>query len=525
MIRMRNILQFILFWGFVTLTTAELDKNKFPLCKLCKCNFNANDTAADVMCKELLPYDHIFQDYFWKLNNTNESIAYNSLVINNNNFNNLTELFPKSNLTLLNLAENNIVIIKDSVFRNLQNMVVLILSHNDLETIHPDTFKGLYLEERLLPLRSLRELRLDHNKLHTLHQDTFEHTTDIEILDLSYNDFDIIDHPTLFAICSLASLKELYLQYTGLKTLPDNMLHTLRKLQVLDLSGNMEISKMPTTLEQAINLQKLYLNNTGFVNLTRENGFPDLPSLKVLHLCRNEHLHHIDKYALSGLTNLSDLRICDNIDLSSIHELALPKPSNVSGGAVWPPIKKLYIGNNKLAYLESELVARWDSLSELDIRENPLTCECENQWLVEDLMPIYLKINEEMAKEVRCAAPIEMKAYTLYDIYMKKSHMRCLDVYGNRPEKDGVMLVAVLAGKNRFSEEKIDEDYYDRACDTNGECSLSIGRASGILIVIPLILMVMYAYQRKWFSVLGFCDRSPASYSRRFYNSTRNDDF
>lgn len=473
------------------LCAAEPDQNKFPLCKICTCKFDVNETTADVLCAAHGNYQSIYQDYFWKLNATNESVAYNSLAIHYEKLTNMTNVFPPSNLTVLDLANNNIMSIKDSIFKNLQNMKVLILSYNDLDLIHPDTFKGLYLEARLLPLRSLKELRLDHNQLHTLNKDTFEHTTDIEILDLSHNDFQTIDRHTLLAISGLPYLKKLYLQYTGIKTLPDDMLHTPRRLQILDLSGNIGIEKIPRTLRQAINLQELYLNNTGFVNLTQDNGFPNMPSVRVLHLCRNELLHHVGRHSLSGLTNLTDLRMSDNIDLVTIDDLALAKPSKLTGGAIWPPIKKLYIGNNKISYLESEIIARWDSLSELDIRENPWTCECENQWLIDDLMPIYLKINEDMAKEVMCAAPVEMRYFSFYDILMKKSHMRCLDTYGNRPEKDGTLLVGILAG---------------------------------VLLAIPLILFILYAYKQRWFSLAGYFDNSPASYSRRFYKSTPHDE-
>ena len=48
----------------------------------------------------------------------------------------------------------------------------------------------------------------------------------------------------------------------------------------------------------------------------------------------------------------------------------------------------------------------------------------------------------------RCGAPIEMEGQTLYDIHKKKSIMRCLDIYGNRPERDGAILVGLFIGKS-----------------------------------------------------------------------------
>lgn len=476
--------------GIVCLGYTLADDNKLPFCKTCKCRFLSNSDPAEVSCTTKLIYD-IFEDYYWIDSTTNQSYAYSSITLQNNEFGNLSYIFPPSNLTYLNLANNDINRISDSVFQNFQNMKTLILSYNDLEILHPNAFKGVYLETRLLPLRSLSELRLDHNKLHSLNQDIFEHTPEIEILDLSYNPLATIDQHTLLAIDSLANLKELYLQYTQISTLPDHMLHTPKKLDILDLSGN-PIIKLPDTLQQVHVLSTLYLNNTGFENLTVENGFPPMPTLKVLHLCRNEKLSHVKAHSLSGLTNLEELHISDNIALVEIDPMAMAVTQSKSGGAIVPQIKKLMIANNKLAYLDSDILTRWDLLTDLDINGNPWTCECENQWLLEDLMPVYLKLNEERAKQVKCAAPIEMVKYTFYDLYEKKSSMRCLDAYGARPENDGMMLVGVLAG---------------------------------VLVAIPLILFLAFAHQRRWF---GFCnpfDKSPAAYSRRFYDASPNDDF
>lgn len=81
-----------------------------------------------------------------------------------------------------------------------------------------------------------------------------------------------------------------------------------------------------------------------------------------------------------------------------------------------------------------------------------------------------------------------MSSLTLYDVYEKQSTMRCLDRYGHRPERDGVLLVGILAG---------------------------------VLITIPLVLFVIYAYQRHWF---GLFDSSPAGFSRQFYKRTVSED-
>lgn len=41
-----------------------------------------------------------------------------------------------------------------------------------------------------------------------------------------------------------------------------------------------------------------------------------------------------------------------------------------------------------------------------------------------------------------------MRGETLITIEEKHSEMRCLDKYGNRPERDGALLIGILVGKD-----------------------------------------------------------------------------
>lgn len=47
---------------------------------------------------------------------------------------------------------------------------------------------------------------------------------------------------------------------------------------------------------------------------------------------------------------------------------------------------------------------------------------------------------------------------TLYRIYESKSDMRCLDYYGNRPERDAVVLVGVLVGKYKSNTDQVERE-------------------------------------------------------------------
>lgn len=83
----------------------------------------------------------IFNVSLWSDSTKNQSYPYDKVALQDNKLTDLSKIIPSSNLTCLDLADNDISRIGDSVFQNLQNMKVLILSHNDLEIIHPDAFQ------------------------------------------------------------------------------------------------------------------------------------------------------------------------------------------------------------------------------------------------------------------------------------------------------------------------------------------------------------------------------------------------
>lgn len=54
---------------------------------------------------------------------------------------------------------------------------------------------------------------------------------------------------------------------------------------------------------------------------------------------------------------------------------------------------QLHLHDNGLGYLESSLVARWDKVRDIRLDGNPWVCDCENQWMVQSLLPMLEKIN------------------------------------------------------------------------------------------------------------------------------------
>lgn len=437
-------------------------------------------------CANKVIFANFYYDKTTWLDGNGNPFPFGKVTLRGCDLGDLINQFYPSNLTELDLSDNFIRNINSSYFANLQNMVVLDLSRNNIETLKPGVFKGKRMDGDDYPLQSLTTLKLSNNKIHTLDADLFEHIEQrLEVLDLSYNPLKVIDHQTIVAIGSIIYLKELNLAFTKIQKLPDHFLHTPKYLKVLDLSGN-NFMEVPDGLSESHELEVLYFNNNPIRNITAENSFPNVSTLKVLYMCEMIDLECLGARSLSKLVSLEELHVCNNLKLTHIDPAALSRVDVES--EIWPPLKKLYLEDNELPTLDMHFVLHWERLTELDLRYNPWTCECENQWFVDELMPMYLKINASIAKSLKCGAPVEMEGKTFYEEYIGNKTMRCLDMYGNRPERDATILIGILVG---------------------------------LLIGIPLVLFIIFAYQKHWFGVF---DSSPASYSRQFYSRTRSDE-
>lgn len=120
---------------------ASLNNELAPICGIEGCKCEGSNEKINVICSTIDPQIKIFEAAFWNDSKTHHLYPYDSVTIQDNKINSLNKTFQTSNLTYLNLANNDISGIGEGVFKNLQNMKVLILSYNDLEIIHPDAFK------------------------------------------------------------------------------------------------------------------------------------------------------------------------------------------------------------------------------------------------------------------------------------------------------------------------------------------------------------------------------------------------
>ncbi|CAK1592914.1 unnamed protein product [Parnassius mnemosyne] len=397
-------------------------------------------------------------------------------------------------IQVLNLSRCSIENIENASFRDLQEMVVLDLSHNKLtsDKLSPHAFEGRFSPEEYEPLAAMRKLNLAYNDLHSLHQDLFEHLPELTELDLSGNPLTTIDHVTLIAISSLPMLKVLRMRSCQLTEIPDKFLHTPRYLERLDISDN-KLTAVPQELEETKNLVYLNLNQNPIVELDMSSedypGFPRLRKLRELHMCNMKSLRSIGAGALAGLENLESLHLSFNPKLSNLDPKAMARPDDIGETYDWPALKELYLQSNNLSELDTRFLPRWDLLDAIDVSNNPFLCDCSTQWMVDILVPIIEAKTANSTANMICNEPIEMKGYTMKHLHDIHRTMRCVDKYGHRPEKDGAMLLGTLIG---------------------------------VLLAVPIMLTLMLLWRHGYFAWAGF--RGPVDVSRAFYKRAPAED-
>ncbi|EFN84842.1 Leucine-rich repeat neuronal protein 2 [Harpegnathos saltator] len=394
--------------------------------------------------------------------------------------------FPKRVVKRLILRKNHIAKIDYRAFKELVNLTELDLSHNQLtsQLLQPHVFEGRFSPEAYEPLSNLKTLNVANNLLQWLHQSLFEHLVGVTVLNLSGNPFKVFDYRTSIAISSLSYLEELDISYCELKRLPNFQFHNAKYLKKLNMAGNRFVD-VPAPLQGAVALEYVRLDNNPIEVIDHVNTFPNLTRLKEVSLCYMSNLTAIENGGLSELTNLENLYIQNCPKLKKINDYALAQ--KLSEGTMWPPLKKLDISDNALQYLPAMLVGRWDNLEELDLMNNEWSCDCNNQFLVGTLLPNYGKqlMGDEVG-ELTCFAPPEHKGRNLTSL--AKWHLRCLDLYDARPERDAAILVGMMIG---------------------------------LLVVIPISFAFFMLWRRGFF----FCGpQGPASFSRAFYKRASNDD-
>ncbi|KAG4071851.1 hypothetical protein HA402_006012 [Bradysia odoriphaga] len=464
--------------------TETSNTTESEICKKCNCAIE----EKTIYCDDLSIEKMFTEDQFVEFNKT--KVPQDIFRINNNE---LTEInaFPILSIKVLVLRRNKISKIAKGAFYNLTLLEELDLSWNDLSSkvLIPEIFEGHYSPTVYEPLEMLKTLRLNNNQLHALHPDVFEHFPNLEVLSLHSNPIMAIDHLTSVAISNIPNLKFLDLSYLELTEVPKHLFVSPRELHTLNLTGNL-LTSVPEALQFAVNLETLYLDENNIEHIDKGNYvFPKMDKLEFLSISYTT-LKSIGSGAFSQLSELKTLMLTNNPHLSSIHESALSRKGKENPRQIeYPPLTNLYLHNNNLSTLDANLFPRYDNLDVVDLRHNPWVCDCENQWMISNLLPIIIKKHPTMSKDLHCNQPHALVGKEMSELLNSK--LRCSDKYDNMPQQDGTILVGILIG---------------------------------ILIGIPLALAVVFVYKRGCFGLAS--NRGAAAYSRAFYKRAEaGDDF
>lgn len=261
------------------------------------------------------------------------------------------------NLIYLDLSYNLLTKLDETLFDGLETLQYLNLSFNKLEYLPKDIFKKV---DRLF------ELRLAHNPLKQINAETFFFLQQVEILDLSQNEIFSLESGTFHSMIKLDTLD---LSGNDFDSVPTTALRNARKLTTLDLSSNPIKTINEASFHKLYTLKELTMNNMKFLVEIKQKAFSSLFNLERLAIQNCPHLSYIDPYAFVGAFNHSWIAIkhvsLRRNSLNTLAERTLPF-CEYSSTCISATNHSLQITGN---------------LTELDLTENPWTCDCHLHWI------------------------------------------------------------------------------------------------------------------------------------------------
>lgn len=367
----------------------------------------------------------IFQDTR-ALNDTYE--VYEILKLNNNLLPSIDIRFPSFGFKMIDLSNNKISKIDERAFSKMKQLEEIDLSHNKLSSNRYSYGQDF----ALLSMWQLKRLRLGFNSFTNLKSSIFAEMDNLEELYLDNNDFtfDSYSSDNLSPLSVLDELKVLDLSHCQIRY-PTQLF--LSNLETLKLDWN-RLDSISYTLSSLTGLKELSLDGNPLVTnhydysggRYREyntfDGFISIPmsNLEKLNMSFTQ-IETIGEGTMSGLASLKELRLTNNANLSSIHPSAFitrDKPQ-------YPPIKKLFLNNNKLSTLSIRTLTGWFKMEEINLNNNPWKCDCELQWVVDFLVPVMDKTTPHLMDETKCAEPRSKNGMKLLELNENNNELYC----------------------------------------------------------------------------------------------------
>ncbi|XP_039544316.1 toll-like receptor 22 [Pimephales promelas] len=289
---------------------------------------------------------------------------------------------PCSNLTELDLGENEISTLSQSVFRSFTQLKKLLLQINKLTRI-TNSFQALSTLEFLdLSRNSIRELTCDDfanltkvktlylygNKISLINSCLFKDLTSLEVLKLGTN--NLLRIGDAFSN-GPRSLKDLQVNFNKLSKIKKHTFRNVPQLTSLSLQDN-QISEIEAhAFEELKNLTSLLLSSNKITakTLTRHlNVFSGMPNLQNLELYANTISFKDNKLTHPPFEELKQLRV---LTLNSQRRGIGVIPSNLLQGL--SSLEMFYAGNTNLGHLNPDTFKFSPRLWFLDLSKNALS--------------------------------------------------------------------------------------------------------------------------------------------------------
>lgn len=294
------------------------------------------------------------------------------------------------NLKTLWLNINNIAFLDQNALSGLRQLVTLRLDNNLLSDLFLETFEDLV---------NLKSLNLRNNRIAVIFNNTFCNLKNLTILDLGGNK---ITHFDPAGLNGLESLSKLYLDGNNLKKIDSSLYQVFRNtLTTLDLRQNQITFQRDIKFSPFMNLTslqdlKLDEQRPHGLQILPRTLFRGLRSLRSLYLTNNM-ITYLARDVFHGLTNLNFLSL-DNCCVGPTHLPPdifkyLPKltiltmenagiqnlSTEVFGN--FSQLKKVQLNHNVMQTFSVSMLESLSKLEYLDIRNVPLSCTCENNFL------------------------------------------------------------------------------------------------------------------------------------------------
>ena len=334
-----------------------------------------------------------------------------ALDLRNNDLASITQddLKQVSNVRRLLLSENKITTLVNGTFEASPNVEMVDLTNNSLSEIETGVFQHL---------GSLETIDLKLNKISRLRSKVFKNLTKLTHLYLSDNNIGTIEEN---ALSGVHELQLLWLTNNNLSSVPSHIFKFTPNLRFLHLEGN-QITELKNfafsplanlssislsnnkfnviedrvfQLENRseIRIHRLYMENCGLVEFPKvlndlyyatdmdlsSNNFTKIPAavflnlenLSFLRIFRVNELRKVHRDAFLGLDNLRYFHLSHCPNLEELPDELLWHSTKLSG---------LYINGNNLKTIPEHL-AKWDSLDTIDLQGNDLVCDCNAAWI------------------------------------------------------------------------------------------------------------------------------------------------